>query len=63
MNIPHSFIAELKALIAKYNVTTEEHDVYDGQERYVGMDIYLVFGDHKYYQQTLKEILDEINPK
>jgi hypothetical protein len=57
------FREELKVLFDKYNVEFVEHDAYDGEDNYIGCNVYLKLNDYCLYMETLEEIIKDISDK
>jgi len=59
INKIEEFKKELKSLIKKYDFGKDEVDSYDGEDRFIGTDIYFTIEGERYAAETLSEILDE----
>ncbi len=58
-NKVEAFKGELKKLIKKYDFGKDELDGYNGEDRFIGTDIYFTIDGERYAAETLSEILDE----
>jgi hypothetical protein len=60
-NIPaREFKKELADLFKKHNVTVKEHEQYDEEDRFIGVDLYPVINGEPDYSKTFQEIFEEI---
>lgn len=58
-NKVEAFKKELKELINKYDFGKDELDSYNGEDRFIGTDIYFTIDGERYAAETLSEILYE----